>query len=145
MNRKTFRGLILLYLALGLAASVASFLPGGYSQALTEAFENEPTPAVMDNPWVMLGLVLPFLLAVAAGLYGLYMFKRWGRALSAYTTGLGLVVFGFSGPSLYGGVEYALFEASALLWGAILALSYYSSVSAEFGVAPPAGENAALE
>jgi hypothetical protein len=38
-----------------------------------------------------------------------------------------------AGSSLYWGLESGLYEASAMLWGAILALSYFSSVSARFG------------
>jgi hypothetical protein len=133
MTRKYFRALIVIYLALVVASTAAAFLPAGYSQALSDALDNEPAPLILENFWLLFGVVVPFSLAALAGLYGLYMFKRWGRSLSLYSTMAGLVVFPLFGPSLYGGIESALFEASTLTWGAILALSYYSAVSGSFG------------
>lgn len=132
MSQKKFRALIFIYVGLIAASTIAAFAPGGYSQALSDALDNEPSPAILENLWLMFGLVAPFALAAMAGMYGLYMFKRWGRMLSLYSTLAGLVLFPFFGPSLYSGLESALFEASTLLWGAILALSYYSGISAKF-------------
>lgn len=132
MSQKYFRALILLYVALVVASAAAAFLPGGYSQELSDALDNEPAPRILENLWLMFGLVVPLLLAAFAGVYGLYMFKRWGRSLSLYSTLAGLVLFPFFGPSLYSGLESALFEASTLIWGAILTLSYYSEVSSTF-------------
>jgi hypothetical protein len=118
--------------ALVIAGAAAAFLPGGYSQELSDALDNEPAPPILENLWLMFGLVVPFALSALAGVYGLYMFKRWGRSLSLYSTLAGLVLFSFFGPSLYSGLESALFEASTLIWGAILTLSYYSEVSSSF-------------
>lgn len=132
MNQKHFRALILVYVVLVAATSVAAFLPSGYSQALSDAMDNEPAPTVVENLWLMFGLMVPFLLAAMVGMFGLYMFKRWGRTLSLYTTAAGLVFLPFFGPSLYSGLESLLYEGSTLLWGAILALSYYSAVSTSF-------------
>jgi hypothetical protein len=132
MSQKNFRALILLYVALIVASGIAAFLPGGYSQALSDALDNEPTPPILANLWLMLGVIVPFALAALAGMYGLYMFKQWGRLLSLCSTLAGLVLFPFFGPSLYSGLESALFEASTMLWGAILALSYYSAVNSSF-------------
>ena len=133
MSQKYFRALVLLYLVLVVAGAAAALLPGGYSHELSDALDNEPAPFILENLWLMFGLVVPLALAAFAGMYGLYMFKRWGRSLSLYSTLAGLVLFPLFGPSLYSGIENALFEASALTWGAILALSYYSAVSGRFG------------
>ncbi len=136
MTQKSFRALILLYIALGVASIAAAFLPTGYSQELTDAVDNEPMSALLENLWLMFGLVVPLLLAAFAGMYGLFMFKRWGRWLSLYSTLAGLIVFPLFGPSLQGGIESALYEASTMVWGAILALSYYSAVSGSFSGTP---------
>lgn len=133
MSQKYFRALILLYVALVAASAVAALLPGGYSQELSDALDNEPAPPILENLWLMFCLVVPLALAAFAGMYGLYMFKRWGRSLSLYSTLAGFVLFPFFGPSLYGAIESALAEAATLVWGAILALSYYSAVSGSFG------------
>jgi hypothetical protein len=132
MSQKYFRALILLYVAFVAASAAAALLPGGYSQELSDALDNEPAPLILENLWLLFCLVVPLALAAFAGMYGLYMFKRWGRSLSLYSTLAGLVLFPFFGPSLYGGIESALSEASTLIWGAILALSYSSAVSGSF-------------
>lgn len=131
MSQKYFRALILLYVALLVAGAIAAFIPG-YSQELSEALDNEPASPILDNLWLMFGLLVPFALAAFAGTFGLYMFKSWGRSLSLYSTLAGLILFPFFGPTLYSGLESSLFEASTLVWGAILALSYYSAVSGSF-------------
>jgi len=134
MSQKTFRTLILLYVALIVSSTFSAFfLPGGYSQELSDALDNEPTPPILENLWLMFVLMAPLVLAALAGMYGLYMFKQWGRSLSLYSTLAGLVLFPFFGPSLFGGLENALVEASSMVWGAILALSYFSTISASFG------------
>jgi hypothetical protein len=133
VSRGYFRGLILLYVALILAEiAVAIFAPTGYSKALSEAFESEPQPILLDNDGLMLAIALPVAAAALAGIVGLFLFKGWGRLLSVVSTIAGLIVLVFTGPTLYGAAEYMFWEASTLLWGAILALAYYSPVAIHF-------------
>jgi hypothetical protein len=132
MSKSTFRFLILLYVALIVASSLAALLTGGYSQELSDALDNEPAPWLVKNLWVTLAIGLPLAAVAFVAACGLYMLKRWGRTLSLYATVVGLLLWPFSGPSLYSGLVSALVEASTLLWGGILALSYYSNLSAQF-------------
>jgi hypothetical protein len=132
MNQQRFRTLIFLYAALVIAEALAAFLPGGYSQALSDAMDKEETPHILENGWLLFGLLMPFVAAAFAGLYGLYMFKQWGRTVSLYTTAAGLVLVLFLGPSLYSALEGVFLEASTMLWGVILTLSFYSPVSTQF-------------
>jgi hypothetical protein len=133
VSRENFRRLILLYVALLLAEiAVAIFAPTGYSEALSEAFENEPQPALVENLGLMVAIALPIAVAAIAGIIGLYLFKAWGRPLSLVSTIAGLIVYVFTGPALYGAAEYMLWEASTLVWGALLALAYYSPVAIHF-------------
>jgi hypothetical protein len=133
VSRENFRRLLLLYVALIVAEiAVAIFAPTGYSDALSEAFENEPQPMLLDNLGLLVALGLPVGVAAIAGLVGLYLFKAWGRVLSLVATIAELVVLIFTGPALYGAAEYMLWEASTLVWGAILALAYYSPVAIHF-------------
>jgi hypothetical protein len=131
MTRSYFRNLVLLYAVLVVATLIAAFTPGAYSQELSDALDREPMPWMVEAFWPMV-LGVPLAAATIAGVWGLYMFRRWGRTLSIYTTGAGIALFPFLGPSLSGGLESAFYEASTLAWGAVLALAYYSPVSAEF-------------
>jgi hypothetical protein len=137
MSSKNFRGLILLYVLLLIADTAVSAFAPSYSQALSDALDNEPTPALLENPWLLLPIAVPLAGAALAGIFGLFLFKPWGRLLSLLSTIGGLIVFPFFGPSLSGGIESTLWEASTLVWGAILALAYYSPVAALFERAKP--------
>jgi hypothetical protein len=132
MNQQRFRTLICWYAALVIAEALAASLAGGYSQALSDAMDKEETPLILENGWLLLGVLMPFAAAAFAGLYGLYMFKQWGRTVSLYTTAVGLLLVLLLGPSLYSALEGVFLEASTMLWGAILALSFYSPVSTLF-------------
>ena len=112
-----------------------AFVPGGYSQELSDAYDKEPVPWVMEQVW-MLVILLPFGAAVFAGFLGLYFFKHWGRSLSLYSTLAGLFIIPFFGATISSGIESSFYEASTLLWGAILALAYYSPLSHKFDVKP---------
>ena len=133
MTQKKFRRLVVLYIAFTIAGIAAAFLPSSYTQALSDALENEPTPLLLENLWLLFGLVLPLVAVTIAGMYGLFMFRRWGRTFSLCSTVAGLLFFPFLGPSLSAGFESMLYEAATLLWGAILSLSYCSAVAVHFG------------
>jgi hypothetical protein len=137
MSKSHFRNLILLYAILVIASLIASSIPGVYSKELSDAMEREPMPWIAEEFWPLI-FGLPLVVATVAGLWGLYLFKPWGRTLSLYTTAAGLALFPFLGPSLSGGLESAFYEASSLVWGAVLTLAYYSPpISAEFTSTPP--------
>ena len=108
------------------------YIPDMYSPALALAYTNEPEPWITANLWLGLAVLIPLLLISVVSFVGLYFFKSWGRTLSFYTT---LAAFPLSllvGPSVEGSIESALFEVSTLLWGAILALAYYSPLTSKF-------------
>jgi magnesium-transporting ATPase (P-type) len=132
MNQKLFRSPIVLYATLTVAGAFSMLLPAGYSKELSDALDKEPITPLLDSSWFVFVVMLPLVLSFVAGLFGLYMFKSWGRSLSLYSTLAGIVLFPFLGPSLYGGLESAIDELASMILGAILALSYYSNISAKF-------------
>jgi len=73
------------------------------------------------------------MLACLVGLVGLFRFKAWGRTVSLYATPAALVVEACAGATLSSGVENALLGAASMLWGAVLALAYFSPVRSRFG------------
>ena len=121
-----------LYVGLVVSSIVAAFYPD-YSQNLAAAYEAEPTTWLFGDSWLALAALASLFLIFVVGLVGLFNFKAWARALSLYSTLASLLLFPFAGPSLFGGLESTLGEAAAMLWGAILALSYFSPVSNRFG------------
>lgn len=114
-----------------LASIVAGFFPT-YSDALATAYAGEPEVWLFRNTWTAVMVISPLLCAWLAGLIGLFFFKRWARSLSLALTFLGLAILVSLGPTLLSSLESSLLEASSMLWGVILALAYFSPVSARF-------------
>ena len=135
MTVARYRGLLCLYVALTTAATAASFFPD-YSEPLARAYDEEPHTWLMNwvfaDPWLSIGLLGGLFLVCLAGLVGLFFFKRWARMISLYSTLVVLPLAPFCGPQLFWGLESALFEASSIVWGAVLAVSYFSKVSERF-------------
>lgn len=133
MSNARFRWLLVAYVVITVGAATAFLVPGGYSEELANAFAQEPDPWLLrDIRWTM-AIGISLLLATIVGLVGLFLLRRWGRAVSLYSTIAGLLLYLFSGPEVTSALERTLFEASALLWGAILALAYHSPVADRFG------------
>lgn len=139
MTRTRFRQMIVAYVVATVAAVAAMWFPQ-YSQALADAYADEPMLLTADS--VAMGYamvaVLPYLLIAMLGVQvaviaGLFLFKRWARSLSLWLTVAGLLLVPFAGATLAWGLESALWEASTLLWGAILVVAYWSPVRAAFG------------
>lgn len=132
MTEARFRQLLVLYIGCTLVALAVAFIPGGYSQQLADAYANEPEPFLFRNPWLALGVMIPLLVASVASLVGLFLFKAWSRTLSIYVTLIGYVLVAFFGPTLSSALEDALWGISDLLWGAALALAYFSPIASRF-------------
>jgi uncharacterized membrane protein len=132
MTDTRYRKLLLIYLVVTAAAIAASAFPT-YSEALETALGEEPETWLWRNTWASVGLYSALVMAWVIGLVGLFRFRRWGRSLSLYTTAAGIIIAPLAGASLSSGLESGLYEASAIIWGGILALSYFSPVSDRFG------------
>jgi hypothetical protein len=132
MTDVRYRLLLFIYVAL-ISAAFASAYFATYSEALTIAYDDEPETWLTRNVWIGGGLLGGLLVVGLVGLAGLFLFKGWARPLSLYSTLAGVLITPFFGASVYSGLETALFDASATVWGAILALSYFSSVGDRFG------------
>ena len=132
MTDTRYRMLLWLYVAATVASIAASAFPP-HSEALEAALEAEPTTWLWRNTAVSIGLFAALAIAWVVGLIGLFRFKGWGRSVSLYSTLAALLAAPLAGSSLYWGLESGLYEASGMLWGAILALAYFSPVSARFG------------
>lgn len=131
-----FRLLVVLSVVLGFATvGVDLLLTDLIPPELTKAIEKESMLGVMEtHPFISLAILLPWIIAAFVGLIGIFLFKRWGRTLSLYSTALGFIIVPFLGPSASSGLSYALDEASFTLWGAVLALAYFSPISELFKV-----------
>jgi len=133
MTSTRFRILLVVSTALFIAAALADDLvPPVFSEELAAAYAKKEA-WVDTNFWPAVALAVLLGGSTVAGLIGLFFFQRWGRSLSLCSSIGVFVVYPALGPSLTSPLAGALDEASSLLWGAILALAYYSQVSDRFG------------
>ena len=132
MSPTIFRSLIIFSVLLGIAsAAIDSIVPDLIPDSLTKAYENVPTPTLFENSLWLAFLVILLLLATVSTV-GMLFFKRWARMLSLYTNVLGYVMYPFFGITLASGWANAFSELSAAIWGAVLAIAYFSSLSERF-------------
>ena len=132
MTETSFLKLLWIYVALMVSAIAASaFAP--HSEALQAAVDRESNSWLWRHAWASIAVYAVLVAAWLVGLVGLFRFKVWGRSLSLYSTVASVLVYPLMGSSLSWGVESSLYESSTMLWGAILAIAYFSPVSARFG------------
>lgn len=135
MNRTltVFRTMIILSLVLGLMGALIDFAGTGLLPAdLSKAYEDyQPFP---ESQWIVFGiLALLVFVAGLVGAIGLLMLARWARALSFWLTLATTVGTVFLGATLYSGPAKALLDISMGLWGAALAMAYFSELKVHFG------------
>lgn len=127
-----FRALLLASIVTGLAGSFIDLVfPSLIPQSLSAAFDalpETPAPAVFGASVLV---VVTFGGTVAA-MVGLYHFQAWSRPLALVMTVLSLLFFPLLGASIASGWSSLLLEVSTTLWGAVLAMSYVSSLSGRF-------------
>ena len=134
MTPKLFRCLVISWFLLSLAAGAIDWLfPSLISASLNKALETtREADFIREHLFIFAFIGIPWLLLFFAGAFGLLFFKRWARPAALYSTLIGLVLFPFTGPSLSSGLANSLNEASLLLWGAVLAVAYFSPLSERF-------------
>lgn len=123
---------------------VASFMALGIS-ILIEPAATRALPAELRiylretaEPLAGMGDVLKIVVAAAylavviSSAVGLYRLRSWARPLAVTITLLTFVLMPLLGPRVESGWTATLLEAEWLLWGMVLALSYWSPVAEHF-------------
>ena len=136
MTIARFRVFLTASVILSIATIATVFLPDGYSQALADAYASEPPPWLFEHEGLTIGVGGVALAVMIAGYVGLFLLARWGRALSLALTVLAFPLYLLTGPTLLSPLESMLTDASNLLWGACLALAYFSPVAARIEAGP---------
>ena len=143
ITRRRFRLLLLAHVLTMVLALAASFGLFGetFSVALNMAYENETSLFARQPDFLFQAELVGLTALSVANIIGLYRFRHWARVLGLWMCVLAVPLTISFGPLLETGLEAALMDLSTLLWGGLLALAFYSPVSAEF----TAGRRAASE
>jgi hypothetical protein len=79
-----------------------------------------------------LGVFIVYVAASLVAFVGLYLFKRWARTANLVLAALIIVVWPAMGHVVLSGLAQGLGEIALLLWGAVLALAYFSPIRERF-------------
>jgi urea transporter len=127
-----FRALILTSVGLGLIGSFIDVVfPGLIPAPLHTAFEALPdtaTPALVGAGALVVVTFGGTIVAIA----GLLFFQPWSRTLAVSMTALSLLFYPLLGVSVQSGWAQLFLDLSTTLWGVVLAMSYFSSLSQLF-------------
>jgi len=129
---KLFRGLLIASIATGLLGSmVDQQFTGLIPPAVLKAVKDLPEPS--DSAVVLSSLlVLITFGGIMGAIVGLFQFKPWSRGLAVTMTLLQLLFYPLGGVWVQSGWSALLLDLSSTLWGAVLAISYVSSLSRLF-------------
>ncbi|MDO5290023.1 MAG: hypothetical protein Q4F13_10385 [Pseudomonadota bacterium] len=131
-----FRTLAIASVLLAVAASVVdtlwpALLPTEWQLLADETAVPWLPEGDMAFGLLLLGLGAYVLLAVTATV-AMCFFKPWGRRLSLWCSVLAVPVVVWLGPDMLSGLAGALLDLSSMLWGATLALAYFSPLAQRF-------------
>lgn len=129
-----FRGLLIASIALALLGStidqqLPQLIPATVLNAMKEL--PKPTDAVL---LVSAALTLITFGGIIGSIIGLYQFRPWSRELAVTMTLLQLGFYPLGGVWVQSGWTAMLMDLSSTLWGAVIAISYVSSLSKRFAV-----------
>jgi hypothetical protein len=131
-----FRGFIVASFLTGLLGGTIdliapSLVPVELSTAYDAYTSELPSLALI----IAAGIFWVVLLAGAiASSIGMFLLKRWSRRMAWWTTLLSLPMYPPLGSVLYSGWAEMLLTVSVTLWGAVLAMAWYSELRTRFEV-----------
>lgn len=137
MNPKAFRVLVVASVLIGLLGEffdmiVPFALPESLSAAADTHFEEKPLYSL-----IALGIGALVMMGVsAAAVVGLLLFKSWAPRLAIISVIGTLIIALLVGPGASSGWSSALLDLSSMLWGAVLAIAYFSPLKEKFQGAP---------
>ncbi|MGH8520971.1 MAG: hypothetical protein ACREU9_06040 [Gammaproteobacteria bacterium] len=131
-----FRALLVASIASALAGGVLDFLfPELIPQSLREAQEALSAPELTAQDIGLMVVGLPYLAAFVVCSVALYRFRRWAPRASLYLTIASVAVYPFAGFIVASEWSQLLTEASALFWGAMLAMAHLPPLKERFAAA----------
>ena len=138
ISKRLFRLLIVACISTGVIAMLINLIPGAIPESLSKAEQALQTTESVNFKIgdAVYGIALLFslllLIAQLIGFCGMYFFKPWSRKLTFVTACISFPMAMFTGPTVLSAYAEPLVELSYNLWGAVMALAYYSSISENF-------------
>jgi hypothetical protein len=133
MTPSLFRKLLLLSITFAVIGALLDIIfPHLIPDPLYRAQEAVEQSALSTEFIVLLILGIPVVIGHIVSAVGLFYFYPWAPRLAIITTLLIFMVYPLLGYFLSSGWAMALTDCSTMLWGVILALTYYSPIAGRF-------------
>jgi urea transporter len=138
MSIRIYRLLILASIAIAIGGGLIDILsPSALPQVLSYAMD-EYSSTLSESYFLYIGIACMALLLIGAiSTIGLYFFRPWAPLLAVFTTVIAYPVTVLLGPAVASGWAIAFLDLSSMLWGAVLALTYFSKLNDYFTHANP--------
>ena len=129
-----FRTLLVSSIVLSIVGAVIdSVFSGLVPESLSNAYETYAAAEASMISILIAGIVSLILLGVAiVATVGLLVLQRWARPLALWSTVVSFLMYPFLGALLQSGLAVMLAYVAMSLWGAALAMAYYSDVKSHF-------------
>jgi len=112
---------------------VDNLFPSLVSASLKATYEKENVPSLFTSyPWATLVIVGLVAVGALASTIGMFFFQRWARFLSLVIVFATLILAPLTGAQLLSGASYSFYFLSTTIWGAVLAIAYFTPLSQRF-------------
>ena len=133
MSKTQFRMAFVLSYALSLLSAATALMAESWMPApLQEYLERERNAEFSAGDGVLIAVLLPFLMITFVSFVAMLKFWRWSRELAVASSVLGFLLIPFLGPTVEPGISTALNYLSSMLYGAVIALAYFSPAAEWF-------------
>ena len=130
---KLFRGLMLTALVLALLDLVVTFaLPELVPEPLRQADEQITDGVSTAALTIKVIIFIAFVSACIVAFVGLYRFRPWAPITNVVLSVASLFIWLVLGYNLSSGLAQALSDAASMVWGAVLALAYFTPIRSKF-------------
>ena len=121
------------FLTAFLGATIDLFVPSLVPAELSAAYDAYTSEMPSLTLIIAVGLLsVVVMVGAIASSIGMYLLKRWSRRMALWTTLLALPMYPPLGSVLYSGWAEMLLTVSMTLWGAVLAMAWYSELRTHF-------------
>lgn len=133
MSPTLFRFILVAYLGLSLVDAAFTFIiPSGVPDVLAHAQQANYVQLSAFSHKVLHILARAVLVGSIASVLGFYLFRPWAPRLGVAVTVLALFIWPLMGFIVISGWHAVISSLAGTLWGAILALAYFSPIRGRF-------------
>jgi hypothetical protein len=127
-----FRLSIVLSVALAVVGAFIDAMPGLIPEELWHAYETVVPQDIRTKDIVLIVIGLPLLLATVVSIVGLFRFRPWSPRAALSVSIASVLIYPLIDIQIVSPWSQLLTEASAVLWGVVLAMAFLPPLAQRF-------------